>query len=315
MPVAFQARVFTDLSDIERIEVLRGPQSTLYGKSASAGLINVVTRGPSPTFSATVNASATLDEEYTAGASVAGPITDQFAFRISGNYDDFKGNVHNVFNDKTAGGRESAVVHGKLVWTPDLGGDRHARLELHRRLHHGRAAVHRAGAQRLPARQPRPAAVGLRVGDHRRPQQPRLRQQSRRAHRLQRQQPVAEGGVGPGSGDAGLGDRQRQLQGPRRARCGRDRGGDAGQLPGRLLQVGAVHAGSPAGLVKRQAAPLYRGPVLRGRGLRAEFLPRPLLLAGPLVRDHGLQAGGRLRSDRLGIHPRHHGHRWPASPA
>ena len=45
VPVAFQARAFADLSDVERIEVLRGPQSTLYGKAASAGLINIVTPG------------------------------------------------------------------------------------------------------------------------------------------------------------------------------------------------------------------------------------------------------------------------------
>lgn len=118
VPVAFQARAFTDLSDIERIEVLRGPQSTLYGKSASAGLINVVTRGPTPEMSATVNALATTDREYGFGASVAGPITEQLGFRLSGNYDDFKGNVRNIFTGERAGGRETKALHGKLVWTP-----------------------------------------------------------------------------------------------------------------------------------------------------------------------------------------------------
>src|SRR5258708_37012256 len=46
VPIAFQARAFADLSDIARIEVLRGPQSTLYGKSASAVLIHLVTPAP-----------------------------------------------------------------------------------------------------------------------------------------------------------------------------------------------------------------------------------------------------------------------------
>jgi iron complex outermembrane receptor protein len=118
VPVAFQARAFTDLSDIEHIEVLRGPQSTLYGKSASAGLINIVTRGPTKTFSGEINGLATTDDEYAVGGAISGPITDQLAFRVSANYDDFKGNARNVFNGDKASGREFAAVHGKLVWTP-----------------------------------------------------------------------------------------------------------------------------------------------------------------------------------------------------
>ncbi|WP_304217081.1 TonB-dependent receptor [Phenylobacterium aquaticum] len=118
VPVAFQARAFTDLSDIERVEVLRGPQSTLYGKSASAGLINVVTRGPTPELSGGLNVLATTDDEYSVGGTLSGPITDKLAYRISANYDKFEGNVRNVLNGKKAGGRDSAAVHGKLAWTP-----------------------------------------------------------------------------------------------------------------------------------------------------------------------------------------------------
>ncbi len=118
VPVAFQARAFADLTDIERIEILRGPQSTLYGKSASAGLINIVTPGPTPVFSGKAYALVTTDEEYNASGSLAGPIGDQLGFRISGNYDNFKGNARNVFSDKKASGREVGSLHGKLVWTP-----------------------------------------------------------------------------------------------------------------------------------------------------------------------------------------------------
>ena len=118
VPVAFQARAFTDLSDIERIEVLRGPQSTLYGKSASAGLINIVTAGPTKTLAGSINAMATTDDEYVLGGSISGPIGDQFGFRLTGNYDNFDGNVHNVFSGAKAGGREVADVRGKLVWNP-----------------------------------------------------------------------------------------------------------------------------------------------------------------------------------------------------
>ena len=51
IPQAFQSEAFTSLVDVQQIEVLRGPQSTLFGKSASAGVINITTQGPTDVFS------------------------------------------------------------------------------------------------------------------------------------------------------------------------------------------------------------------------------------------------------------------------
>jgi len=118
VPVQFLARAFADLSDIERIEVLRGPQSTLYGRSASTGLINIVTQGPSPTLTARIGALATSDKEYSANAAISGPLTSNLGFRVSGNYDKWDGNVHNLFNGDTVNGFRTISLRGKLVWDP-----------------------------------------------------------------------------------------------------------------------------------------------------------------------------------------------------
>jgi iron complex outermembrane receptor protein len=118
VPVAFQARAFADLSDVQRIEVLRGPQSTLYGKAASAGLINIVTFGPTESFEGNVHVLGTSDEEFVGGLGLSGPIGDSLGYRISAQHTDFKGNVDNSFNGKSVNGRESTTVNGKLVWSP-----------------------------------------------------------------------------------------------------------------------------------------------------------------------------------------------------
>ena len=118
VPIGFQARAFADLSDIERIEVLRGPQSTLYGKSASAGLINIVTQAPTSSLTAKVNGSLTTDDEYQIGGSIAGPLGETLGFRISANRDDFNGNVRNLFTGRKRNGREVSSFKGKLVWHP-----------------------------------------------------------------------------------------------------------------------------------------------------------------------------------------------------
>lgn len=116
--LAFQSRAFTDMSGIERIEVLRGPQSTLYGKSASAGLINIVTKGPSRDLTFGIDGMVTTDNEQQIGAYVSGPITSTLGFRSSANFNDFEGNTLNVFDGEKVNGRRYFSVRNKLRWNP-----------------------------------------------------------------------------------------------------------------------------------------------------------------------------------------------------
>jgi iron complex outermembrane receptor protein len=118
VPLAFQARAFTDLPDVERIEVLRGPQSTLYGKSASAGLINIITRGPTDTLQAQVNAMGTNDDEYGGSFSVSGPLSPELGYIVSAAYSQWDGNVKNLFTGDEVNGREAFNTRAKLKWDP-----------------------------------------------------------------------------------------------------------------------------------------------------------------------------------------------------
>jgi len=118
VPLAFSARAFSDLPDVERIEVLRGPQSTLYGKSASAGLINIITRQPTDTFRAHFNAMGSTDDEYGGSFSLSGPISSDLGYIVSAAYSKWDGNVKNLFTGHEVNGREAFNTRGKLRWTP-----------------------------------------------------------------------------------------------------------------------------------------------------------------------------------------------------
>jgi iron complex outermembrane recepter protein len=85
-------QAFMDLVDIDRLEVLRGPQGSLFGKNASAGLVNIISRGGSDTFEMDASAEWFEGNEYRLRTSVAGPITDNLTGRITG----FDGHIRNI---------------------------------------------------------------------------------------------------------------------------------------------------------------------------------------------------------------------------
>lgn len=109
---------FVDLVDIERVEVLRGPQGTLYGKNASGGVIHIITRDPTPELSATVKAAAIGQDEYRLGATISAPITQQLGFRLTGSVVDDGGFSKNYYNGKMVNNEESYTLRGKLLWQP-----------------------------------------------------------------------------------------------------------------------------------------------------------------------------------------------------
>ncbi len=114
--LAREAQALGDFFDIDRIEVLRGPQSTLFGKNASAGVINIVTKGPTRELheSASITLGEDGDREYR--AAVSGPISPTLGFRVSAYDDHYDGFIHNAFNGKDINGSDSKGGRVKLVW-------------------------------------------------------------------------------------------------------------------------------------------------------------------------------------------------------
>ncbi len=91
------AEAFTDLVDIERIEVLRGPQGTLFGKNASAGVINIVSKRPGTELGGYVEGSYFFGNgpEYRARGAIDLPITPDVRTRTTAFYDKYDGNIFN----------------------------------------------------------------------------------------------------------------------------------------------------------------------------------------------------------------------------
>jgi iron complex outermembrane receptor protein len=109
-------QALADLTDVERIEILRGPQSTLFGRNASAGVINIVTRGPTSEFESSVELTLTEDDQQKVSGSISGPASDAVAYRLSGYYDDIDGWVDNLHDSGKTDGSERWGVNSRLDW-------------------------------------------------------------------------------------------------------------------------------------------------------------------------------------------------------
>lgn len=110
------AQGFSELADIEQVEVLRGPQGTLFGKNASAGVINVVTARPTRELQARADFTVAENNEYRARGSLSGPLSDSLRARISGYYNDVEGTTRNIGTNRWVNGFKSWGVRGKLDW-------------------------------------------------------------------------------------------------------------------------------------------------------------------------------------------------------
>jgi len=109
-------QALADLTGIERIEILRGPQSTLFGRNASAGVINVVTRGPTQELETQIELTLTDDEQQKISASASGPISDDLGFRVGVYYDDIDGWVENIYDGGQTDGSTKWGVNTRLDW-------------------------------------------------------------------------------------------------------------------------------------------------------------------------------------------------------
>lgn len=114
VPVVQQAQAFDNLNDVERIEVLRGPQGTLFGKNASAGAINIVTKDPGKKTEFSGEVTATTDSQYGGNASFSAPLSSDVGLRVSGYYSHFNGYINNLANGHTLGDESKYGIRGKL---------------------------------------------------------------------------------------------------------------------------------------------------------------------------------------------------------
>ncbi len=106
-----------DFNDIERIEVLRGPQGTLFGKNTPAGLINFITKRPEFTLGGDASAGVGNYGFHNVTASLTGPIAgDKLALRVSAFYRARDGFLFNQTKNEDTNDLEAYGVRGRLLW-------------------------------------------------------------------------------------------------------------------------------------------------------------------------------------------------------
>jgi outer membrane receptor protein involved in Fe transport len=118
------AAAITDLPNLERIEVLRGPQSTLFGKNASAGVINVVTRAADPMLlddvpTGSIGVTLGNYEQIIVDADITAKLSDRVGGSLSGYSNTRDGYFENLVTGSELNERDRYGIRGELVFVPN----------------------------------------------------------------------------------------------------------------------------------------------------------------------------------------------------
>jgi iron complex outermembrane receptor protein len=105
--------------DVERIEVVRGPQGALFGKNTNAGAISMITRAPTDYFEAEARAGGELAEGgYAFSGFVSGPLNDQFNARLSGEIGHNGPYIQNRLTGEDENAQSYQALRGQIAWKP-----------------------------------------------------------------------------------------------------------------------------------------------------------------------------------------------------
>jgi len=108
-----------DLIDVERVEILRGPQGTLFGKNTSAGLIHIITKQPEFSWGGHVQGTLGNYDQRKVQGSITGPLLDEkLAFRLAGSLHVRDGYYDDIDSDDTFADRDRWALKGQLLFAP-----------------------------------------------------------------------------------------------------------------------------------------------------------------------------------------------------
>jgi iron complex outermembrane recepter protein len=118
VPQYFSMGALLDLYDVDRIEILRGPQGTLFGANTTGGVVNVVNAQPIDKFEGKLDLSYGNYNHFNAGAVINVPVGDTLAARFTVSHDQRKGWVTNVVDGSDMGKRNVTIFRGALKYSP-----------------------------------------------------------------------------------------------------------------------------------------------------------------------------------------------------
>jgi len=107
------------VNELQRVEVIKGPQSALFGRNTFAGAINYVTKDPSNELRVDLSATAATRDEYSLSAGIEGPLVDGVSFRVGGSFSDKQGHYDNVaVAGQRLGDEQQWSINGSLLIEP-----------------------------------------------------------------------------------------------------------------------------------------------------------------------------------------------------